>query len=162
MEALTDEKVWRWRALHRLIGTGGACDLIYDLERTEIIEVPHRFRHQVAGTLAPGVLNEGVLGWFKSEGLLTAEPRKNWAQGTPAQVPTVTDVSLDMSGACNMGCAYCFENEIGSRIGRMSVETALASLEFAFEKSRSSQHLSLHFGSGEPLLRFDLLQTIVH
>jgi uncharacterized protein len=70
-------------------------------------------------------------------------------------------VSFDMSGTCNMGCSYCFEKDIGSRTGPMSRETAAAALDFAFESARKSPRLALHFGSGEPLMRFDLLQWIV-
>jgi uncharacterized protein len=43
----------------------------------------------------------------------------------------------------------------------MSDETAMATLGFAFEKSAGSPRIALHFGSGEPLMRFDLLMKIV-
>lgn len=75
--------------------------------------------------------------------------------------PPITDVSIDLSGSCNLGCVYCFENDIGSRLGAMSDETAAEALEFIFREARAAQEVTLHFGSGEPLLRFELLQRIV-
>ncbi|WP_292528112.1 hypothetical protein [Methylocystis sp.] len=41
-----------------------------------------------------------------------------------AQTPLdVDDVALDIAGACNMGCTYCFESDIGARRGPMDDST---------------------------------------
>lgn len=135
--------------------------MIYDLERTLVIEVPKRFRNRIPTALATGVWGPALTRWFADETLLTSDARTHWAEGSAPALPEVTDFSIDMSGACNLGCTYCFENEIGSRIGPMQEETALASLDFIFGRASASPRIVLHFGSGEPLLRFDLLQKIV-
>ena len=41
----------------------------------------------------------------------------------------VSDYSFDLAGACNLGCSYCFEKDIHSRLGPMAEETARASEE---------------------------------
>lgn len=151
----------RLRACHPLTDHRGDCALVYDLERTFVIGVPRHLQSTVGGALARGNMDAAALRWLRAEGLITDEPFASRRDTAARRVPRVTDVSLDMSGACNMGCLYCFEREIKSRIGPMSDEVAEASLEFAFGKAAGAAHVVLHFGSGEPLIRFDLLQRIV-
>lgn len=151
----------RLRNVHPLVDENRRCALIYDLERTFVIEVPDRFQASLAGAITTADLDGPLGSWMKDEDLLTRDARRGWSDPHPDIAPRVTDVSLDMSGSCNMGCVYCFEDSIGSRIGRMSEETALAALDFAFKKTAGAKHIALHFGSGEPLLRFDLLRMIV-
>jgi uncharacterized protein len=43
----------------------------------------------------------------------------------------------------------------------MDLDVALQTLSWAFEKAGPSKKLVLHFGSGEPLLHFELLKTLV-
>lgn len=151
----------RLRTIHPLREPDGSCRLLYDLERTLILEVPAEFQQHVAQDIDTGAWGPELGVWLASEDLLTFSHAVSWAQGAPAKPPKVSDVSLDMSGACNMGCAYCFENDIDSRIGRMSDQTAFAALDFVFDKTRGVPRIALHFGSGEPLMRFDLLCRIV-
>lgn len=147
--------------MHPIVDADGSCSLLYDQERTFIVDVPDQFRFRIAPALETGELDDALGQWLVSEDLLTSQPRASWAQGTRPTVPRVTDVSLDMSGACNLGCVYCFENDINSRFGPTSEETAMATLDFVFKKTTGAPRIALHFGSGEPLLRFDLLRKIV-
>jgi uncharacterized protein len=150
----------RLRDIHPLFDEDGSCPFVYDLERTLIFEVPPELRDTI--DFAVDAAHPGAaVGWMREHDLLTYSPRVRWAQGSTPTLPRVTDVSLDMSGTCNMGCVYCFEDDIGSRIGPMNDETATAALEFAFAQAAGAPRLSLHFGSGEPLIRFDLLRRIV-
>lgn len=151
----------RLRALHPILDHDGGCALIYDLERTFVIEVPPEHRSRIAASLAAAEFDAELTRWLAARDLLTRDERRSWAQGASPPMPLLSDVSLDMSGACNMGCVYCFEDAINSRIGPMSDETAAASLDFVFEKTAASPRIALHFGSGEPLMRFDLLKKIV-
>ncbi|WP_167470633.1 radical SAM/SPASM domain-containing protein [Mycobacterium innocens] len=125
-----------------------------------ILEVPAQLRNVMHPAVAGARPDTAVAEWLQARDLLTYSPRVSWAEAAP-NLPQVTDVSLDMSGACNMGCVYCFENDIGARIGRMDDDTAMAALDFAFAQAVGAPRLSLHFGSGEPLMRFDLLRRIV-
>jgi uncharacterized protein len=151
----------RLRALHPIVEVDGFCPLIYDLERTFVIEVPQEFQSRLAFAFESSSFDEPVRRWLVDEDLLTPEHRRIWSHGPLPPVPEVTDVSFDMSGSCNMGCVYCFEDSIKSRIGLMTDETAEAALDFAFSRAAKSPRVALHFGSGEPLIRFDLLQRIV-
>ena len=151
----------RLRVAHPLSGSDGQCEVIYDLERTFVIEVPPELRYRVAVAYNSGTFDDECEKWFQSEDLLTTAPYRAFVEGQNRRLPPISDVSLDLAGSCNLGCGYCFEKDINSRIGRMSETTALAALEFAFQKSRDSKRISLHFGSGEPLIRFDMLQRIV-
>jgi uncharacterized protein len=149
----------RLRAVHPLCDARGAVQFLYDLERTMVFSVPDEWQGELArtGEARPA----GWEQWLIENDLLTAAPRRSWSEAADAPLPVVSDLSLDMSGSCNMGCVYCFEKPIHSRIGPMSEETALRSLDFFFEHNAGARKVALHFGSGEPLLRFDLLKTIV-
>jgi uncharacterized protein len=151
----------RLRAVHPVIDGDGRCTLLYDLERTFVIEVPGELQLGVAPAIASGDLNDRLADWLDDNDLRTADARPHWGDSARAPLPGVTDVSFDMSGACNMGCVYCFEDAINSRIGPMSDETAQAALDFVFEKTKAANRIALHFGSGEPLMRIDLLRRIV-
>src|SRR3972149_4128678 len=121
--------VLRVRASHPLIDEDGSCPLLYDLERTLVLEVPPEFQQRLAPALESGNFDPGLREWLTSEDVVTAEEKISWAQGAPSELPMVSDVSFDMSGSCNMGCSYCFENDIFSRIGKMSDQTAMATLD---------------------------------
>jgi uncharacterized protein len=151
----------RLRALHPIVDDDGGCTLIYDLERTFVIEVPAEFRSRIAPALAAADVDARLGRWLTASDLLTCETAPHWGQGGHPSVPAVSDVSFDMSGTCNMGCVYCFEDAINSRIGPMSRQTAAAALDFVFAKTAAAPRIALHFGSGEPLIRFDLLKDIV-
>jgi uncharacterized protein len=149
----------RLRAHHLLPERDGSCRLLYDLERTLLMEVPEPLRGRIDSALAAP--DSELAAWLADENLLTGEAPLVWNEESRSQLPALTDLSLDIAGACNMGCVYCFEREIPARAGRMTEETALAAVDFLFSMAMGAPKVALHFGSGEPLLRFDLLQTIV-
>jgi uncharacterized protein len=151
----------RLRAMHGIVDGKGRCGLLYDLERTFVIEVPDALQGGVLAAIAADDLSAPLANWLDDNDLRTADAPPRWGQGARPPLPQLTDVSFDMSGACNMGCVYCFEDAIDSRIGPMSEDTAQAALDFVFEKTAAAQRIALHFGSGEPLMRFDLLRRIV-
>ena len=151
----------RLRELRAIEDSEGRCRLVYDLERTMVFEIPEDLSEKAGEALRGGRPDQEMSRWLLEEGLLTDRSRISWKEGASSVLPQITDVSLDLSGACNMGCVYCFENDIGSRTGSMSERTAMESLDFVFRKTEGSPRIVLHFGSGEPLLRFELLRRIV-
>lgn len=139
----------------------GACSAIYDIERTLVFSVPARLRRRITNGLArPANGDHAITRWLVEEDLLTRDPHRQHAPSC-SMLPAITDVSLDVAGTCNMACTYCFERQIPSRLGPMSHDTLGASVRFAFSISGKAQGITFHFGSGEPLVRFDLIKAVV-
>lgn len=63
----------RIRANQPLKDRGGACTLIYDLERGRLIDVPLDYHYHVAIALESGEFDEGLISWLFEEDLLTFE-----------------------------------------------------------------------------------------
>jgi len=122
--------------------------------------VPAAVRCSLEAALS-GKPDDVALHWLVEEDLLTTDlPIDRSDKRRP--LPVVTDVSVDLAGACNMECAYCFEEDIDSRLGPMSRDTMLATVSRAFEASANAPRVTFHFGSGEPLVRFQMLRDLVH
>jgi len=151
----------RLRLHHALREPDGTCAIIYDLERTFVIDVPRKFRREICDALEGAQQSQKLAQWLSDEDLLTPDPWHPRHDPQQSKLPAVTDVSLDLSGSCNMACVYCFEDAIQSRIGKMPDQTLQASLDFAFKQAEASRRLALHFGSGEPLLRFEQLERLM-
>ncbi|MBU7016110.1 MAG: radical SAM protein [Theionarchaea archaeon] len=71
----------------------------------------------------------------------------------------VTSLALDVSGNCNMKCVYCAENSTMPHRNYMSPQVLDKALELLFTWS-SKGRLSIHLGSGEPLLKPDAVFDI--
>lgn len=72
-------------------------------------------------------------------------------------------MTLFLTEACNLRCAYCYggcgEYEIG---GDMEEETAYRAVDWLMEQSGKMKKLSFDFLGGEPLIKFPLMKAIVH
>lgn len=66
--------------------------------------------------------------------------------------PSVSSLALDIAGGCNMKCAYCAESMTLPKRTPMDPEIRARAVEALFEWSPHGSGVSLHFGSGEPLL----------
>lgn len=75
-------------------------------------------------------------------------------------LPRIAHQELIVTTACNMSCSYCFEHGEG-RCERMGEETAFQTVDFLVEQSRDSEWIELTFIGGEPLLEFDLIQSVI-
>lgn len=150
----------RLRKVHIVPGTDGEPGWLYDLEHTHVIPVPSGLRPDLPVALAGAPSPEARV-WLEAEGVLTAEGAVQRSDAGRIKLPVVTDVSIDLAGACNMRCAYCFEHDIDSRRGSMGAETLASSVELAFGQSGGAPRVVFHFGSGETLLRFPLLVELV-
>ena len=147
--------------LHPLPEADGACRLVYDSDYGLLHEVPLVLRDLAEDVLIGG-LREGRLASPLCEWLETV--RRNGLAGPVAMsggTPPVTDVAFDLSGTCNLDCVYCFERDLGAPRGTMTEDVLLRGLDLLFEASAGAPLVTLHFSSGEPLLRFDLLARAV-
>lgn len=139
----------------RLLRGHDGRSLIYDLERTFVFDVPDEL-----DGFSLDMPDPKAKAWLRESDLLTDRPRVLPVEDGHAALPQVTDISIDLPGACNMGCSYCFEKPIHSRIGRMSEETIERTLDFAFAAAEGAPKIVFHFGSGEPLIEFGRLQGL--
>lgn len=122
----------RWRPLHPLIDDGGACSLIYDLERAAVLEVPEELQLHVAPALETGDPDDDLLSWLVQEDLITME---GWClDGQPS------------GGAAhrNLEKAYGMDGETHVRIEGLSEEAAHCALDVAFRQTFGACRVQLH------------------
>jgi uncharacterized protein len=150
----------RLRQVQPIEGRDGIPTWLYDLERTHVIRVPEAHRAALGDALA-GDAAPDVRAWLEAEDVLTHDGTVCRTDAGRIKLPVITDVSIDLAGACNMGCTYCFEDDIDSRIGPMSADTMVAAVEMAFRLSSDAPRVVVHFGSGETLIRFAMLCELV-
>jgi uncharacterized protein len=136
----------RTREHHVVAARSGAPELVYDLERTLVFALA-----DAAGDGTP--LQDCLL---VNDIVTTAAAPPPFV---PAASLVVDHVSLDISGACNMACAYCFEADIGARRGKLSPETLDRTVETIF--GQAGDRLAFDFASGEPLTSFPTLVEAV-
>jgi len=72
----------------------------------------------------------------------------------------VRSVALDISGTCNLRCRYCAESSTLPTRHAMSEELLRQSLDFVFSQVPENHAVSVHLGSGEPLIQASLVQLI--
>jgi uncharacterized protein len=142
------------------VAAAGGGRLIYDLERTYVLAMPEALADRLPAW-PPDAADGELCAWLRGQDLLTARPVPSKREDPDAPAPQITDVSIDLPGACNMGCSYCFEKPIFSRIGRMAEATVDKSIDFAFAAAAGAPKVVFHFGSGEPVIEFRQLRALV-
>ena len=96
--------------------------------------------------------------------------RCSWADGgdllgpleqqiTPKNSNELSYLVLQLTNACNMNCAYCYESR--GIIKNMHISTAKKAINELLDRKKK-KHLSIHFFGGEPLLCYDLIKDIVY
>jgi uncharacterized protein len=73
--------------------------------------------------------------------------------------PKPCSLALDISGSCNLRCVYCAENATMPRREPMQPKTLNQSIDCLFKWSGKGG-ISVHLGSGEPLLNPQLVKEI--
>ena len=74
--------------------------------------------------------------------------------------PRPCSLALDISGSCNLKCVYCAENSTMPKREPMDMKTLNLSVDSIFNWSENKNGVSIHLGSGEPLLNASLLRTL--
>lgn len=69
--------------------------------------------------------------------------------------PSIFSLALDVSGRCNMRCTYCAESATMPERNCMEMTMVNAAVDALFAWSKVGSGVSLHFGSGEPMLHPD-------
>lgn len=78
----------------------------------------------------------------------------------------IMQIALQVTQQCNFRCSYCaycasdfeFQREHSSK--KMTVETALAAIDFFAERCGDQEQPTIGFYGGEPLLEFQLIQLV--
>lgn len=71
----------------------------------------------------------------------------------------VTNLDLDVTENCNLGCVYCFKGE--KTPSNMSLDTAKQSLEWLLDAARDAPRVNVNFMGGEPTMRWALIEAFV-
>lgn len=76
------------------------------------------------------------------------------------QLPAITSLALDISGQCNLRCAYCAEHATLPERAMMPQKIRQRSVDVVFEWSPKESRVSIHLGSGEALLHPSFVREI--
>ena len=98
----------------------------------------------------------------------TFNNRKIRFDPTLIQVPPLIDkdllyinaLALDVSGSCNMNCIYCAEKFTMPQRSPMSMDILHMAVDQIFDWSPKNNDISIHLGSGEPLLNPNAVHEI--
>lgn len=86
----------------------------------------------------------------------TVEPR--------GEIPDdgIKRMDLFISQDCNLNCLYCYTRHSGNiQKKNMSEAVARAAVDLLFREANKIDNLTISFYGGEPMLRFDLIKTII-
>ncbi|MDR1544024.1 MAG: 4Fe-4S cluster-binding domain-containing protein [Prevotellaceae bacterium] len=88
---------------------------------------------------------------------------KNSGEATFRNVTNeLKSIILNISGNCNLRCAYCFARQNGKfNFANMSVEQGLKIIDFAVNKNSLVKTFDICFFGGEPMLMFDTMKSVV-
>ncbi|WP_331731638.1 radical SAM/SPASM domain-containing protein [Streptomyces sp. NBC_00073] len=82
--------------------------------------------------------------------------------GTPAEVPPLASLSLNVMQACNLSCGHCYADEgrFGGSARAMPRETAFAAVDRLLAEAAPGAGVVVGFMGGEPLLARELLHEV--
>jgi len=139
----------RLRTLYPLVDGDNSCTLIYDLERSAVLDVPEELQFHVATALERGDLDEDLLGWLVNEDLYTLE---RFADGDGADP--------DLGDATWSGFATR-DGEFHAQLEPASGEGVLEALDVAFKQGMGASRIALHLSWGGAFPGDELLSRIV-
>ncbi|MFE2124232.1 radical SAM protein [Rhodococcus aetherivorans] len=84
--------------------------------------------------------------------------------GTPAAVPPLSSISLNVMQACNLSCGHCYadEGKFGGSARAMPQATAYAAVDRLLADAAPGTDVVVGFMGGEPLLARTLVHDVVH
>jgi len=71
----------------------------------------------------------------------------------------VTNLDIDVTEACNLGCVYCFKSELYAR--HMTLATMKRALEWLLTAAKTASTVNCNFMGGEPTLRWKEISAFV-
>jgi len=145
----------RWRSLVPLEDRNGLCEVVYDLERNILVEVPDVFQYYIAMALECGNPDETLLGWLAAEDLLTYDH-------PPLSEASDSSSMVEMSEMSRgLGCVVFVEDRAHCRLTGGLDRTALDTLDCLLGPRDGVPRLTLHLDGEGGRLSFEELQRIV-
>ena len=155
----------RWRTLVPVENRDGVCELVYDLERNALVDVPEQFQYHIAMALDSGSPDEALLGWLASEDLLTYDSGDDERGNGGGMDPKAGGGSASMSELSELshafGCVYFVENRAHCRLSDGSEQASLETLDCLLSPVSGIHHLTVHLDGEGGRLSFERLQRIV-
>lgn len=147
----------RWRSLVPLEDRNGLCEVVYDLERNILVEVPDVFQYYIAMALECGNPDETLLGWMASEDLLTYDQDKpSFPEGSAStSMAEMSELSL------SLGCVVFVEDRVHCRLTDGLDQAALDTLDYLLGPLHGVPHLTLQLDGEGGRLGFEELGRIV-
>jgi hypothetical protein len=148
----------RWRALHPLIDGDETCSLIYDLERSAVLEVPEELQLHVAPALETGDPDDALLSWMVGEDLITMDGWQDWLpdgqRSAGAGVPEPWSLG--------MGMFFRLEGEAAHvGIAALPEDSALRVLDLGFRQAFGAPRVQVHLDWDGKLPGAGLVERIV-
>ena len=140
----------RLRPLQPLLDADGSCRRVFDLERGAEVEVPQELRLHVAAALDSGDIDEALLSWLISEGLITSEGR----QSAPAE-EGVSGEGTPLRQLCRL------DGDLHARLDLRDDEALTPALEAVFADGRGARCVVLHLGCGGAFPSASTLERVV-
>ena len=117
---------------------------------------------RLAGCAEPGQVS-GVLCDLQSLDIVTRDVEQG-----PAVFPSVgalplTTVVLNVNTGCNLSCTYCYKEDLATPSAgeKMTLDTAVASIEMLLRQSPDQPRYNIVFFGGEPLSNLALIREVV-
>jgi hypothetical protein len=154
----------RLRVVRPLVDRDGTYPLLFDLERSQLIDVPADFRYYVGSALDTGDLDESLLSWLRSEDVLTGERRLggeglDW--GATPWSETGDEPWGEPSPELPANRVLFVHHRFLCRLELEPAAASRADLAAVLQGIGSSAPLTLVLGGAGPVRRFDLARAMV-
>lgn len=155
----------RWRTLVPVENREGVCELVYDLERNALVDVPEQFQYHIAMALDSGSPDEALLGWLASEDLLTYDRGEDERGNGGGLDPDSGGGSAAMSELSELsqsfGCVYFVDNRAHCRLSDGFEQASLETLDCLLSPVSDVKHLTVHLDGEGGRLSFQRFRRIV-
>ena len=148
----------RLRTVRTLTDRDGSCPLLYDLERSRLVDVPAEFQLHLAMALETGDLDEDLLAWLASEDLLTYERQAAWSMGDGWSEAARLEPAAEPA---EFGEVYFVRDRVHCRIDLDREDDALATLGALLGEPDGAPRLTLELAGTTAVAGAGALRRIV-
>jgi hypothetical protein len=151
----------RLRTAQPLLDRDGSCPLLYDCERSRLVDVPSEFQFHIAVALETGDLDEDLLGWLGREDVLTWERQPDHLELDTEPWSEAAELERTDDGDDAFGQVYFAGDRVHCRIGLGCEDAAVATLEAVLRRVQGAAMVALRLTSERPLAELGVLERLV-